>query len=182
MSTGLSFNSQNPKRISNSSINSKSIRELGKKLRFTNSGARQKFEKSLGRVRSGGVTREEVHGEFQKLVSSGDITEKQARRMITEMGVDRKDLRNFKDISESREAEKGKFTENVKKQPEPVRNFVRQTPEVGVPESPAKNTASSPLKLAPEINRNISRHENNSSTPLKTKPSTVWDILNKKSH
>lgn len=102
------------KRISDSAISNSDARKISGEMGFYHAGQRQEFEKTL----RGSVTREEIHAKLQEMVENG-LPEEKAKSIMSKLGVDRKDLRTFRDISESKDShnlernEEAKRTENI---------------------------------------------------------------------
>lgn len=84
------------KRIPDSEISNRDARKISGGLGFNRAGERYEFEEVL----HGPVTREKIHEKLQEMVAKGRITEEKAKSVVSQLGIERKDLRNFKDISE----------------------------------------------------------------------------------
>jgi len=177
---GLIFNKKsssgsvvNRKKISDSSIDRKDIREMSGKLGFTRTGARQEFQKILDKAQLGGVTREEVHEGLQKMILDGHVTKDQAHRMAKEMGIDRKDLARFKDISESHSYQKGGGVEALGRHTEADKSALKEK----LDSSGSSAGKISKLPSGAPISNNSPAMD---SSATKQKPSSVWNILNKR--
>jgi len=86
------------KRFSDGEISNRDARNISGGLGFNHSGERREFEKVL----QGSVTREKIHEKLQEMVAKGRITEEKAKSVVGQLGIERKDLRSFRDVSEYR--------------------------------------------------------------------------------
>jgi|GEM_PF-1174885 len=159
------------KKVSDRDIDRNDIRELGKKLGFTQTGARQEFEKILDKVQSGGVTREEMHEGLQTMILDGHLTKDQAHRMAKELGLERKDFTRFEDISEAKNHQKNSKNETAKNNLELNKNALKEKLDYS--------------------NRQIGNYLNSSGgetaggrflpdneSAAKNKSASIWNILN----
>ncbi len=86
------------KRFSDGEISNRDAKNISGELGFNRAGARREFEKAL----HGPVTREKIRKKLQDMVAGGKISDEKAKSVIRQLGVTRKDLCDFKDISEYR--------------------------------------------------------------------------------
>lgn len=135
------------KRFSDGEVSNQDARKISGELGFNHPGARREFEKSL----HGSVTREKIHDKLQEMVASGKITEKKARSVVNQLGVERKDLRTFRDISEYRAIHKN----------ETARDGSR---------------ATTIEQTTHNVNNNLNREKKNDSGAKKA--ASIWGILN----
>lgn len=99
------------KRISDSEISNRDAKKISGELGFSHGGERHEFEESL----HGSVTREKIHDKLQEMVAKGKITEKKARSVTNQLGIERKDLRTFEDVSEYRLMHKNEISKDSDK-------------------------------------------------------------------
>jgi len=105
------------KRIADVDISKASIKKVAEEMGFTHMGAEHHFKKFLMKAQEGGLTREEFHKGMQDMIVGGYVTKKQAMHMTREAGIERKDLRHYKDISEWDSAQGHISEAGEKKQP-----------------------------------------------------------------
>lgn len=110
-SGGMAFK----KRIADKDISKKDIIKISEEMGFTRHGAEHHFKKFLMKAQSGGLDRKEFHEGMQDMIAEGYVTKKQAMRMTKEAGIERKDLRYYKDISEYEATQKNKNPADAKK-------------------------------------------------------------------
>jgi len=129
---GLIFNKKLPtggtvfkKRIADKDISKKDIRKISEEMGFTRTGAEHHFKKFLMKAQSGGLDRKEFHEGMRDMIVKGYVTKKQAMRMTRESGIERKDLRYYKSMSEYKALDRNKDVSENKKEASAVKTDVR---------------------------------------------------------
>ena len=77
------------------------IRAVAKQASFARGATRRQFKEMLTQAQHGGLTRDEVHTGLQDMIRSGDLTRHKAAHVAKRLGLERKDLHHFRDMSES---------------------------------------------------------------------------------
>lgn len=178
------------KRVADSDINKRDIRKISKEMGFTRSGAKKKFEKILTKDQRGGLTREEVHDGFQKMILEGKITKRQAMAMMKKAGVGSgasKSLRYFRDISEWNAARKKEEAPKVGKEKiQPIESKIEKQKteteiKVAVPENNVIPFRKDPAleKFLDSQKNPVSEEGTSGNQKNDARPKNVWDILNK---
>ena len=152
------------KRISDSEISNQDARKISGELGFNHSGERCEFEKAL----HGPVTREKIHEKLQEMVAKGIITEKKAKSVINQLGIERKDLRTFKDISEYNATQKNKTSKNGGESA-----IVEQHADS---KNNSRTHISARLNTVSDTAKPVKTDEENE----KTKPASIYNILRPK--
>lgn len=148
--------SHGKKRISDSEISNRDAKKISGELGFNHASERCEFEEAL----HGPVTREKIHDKLQEMVAKGKITEKKAKSVINQLGIERKDLRTFEDVSE------WKKNHHLEKSEEPQSADIEK-----------RKTESS--TAANNLSQNASQSDFEKANTDK-KPKSIWSILNKR--
>lgn len=162
------------KRIADKDINRWNIRDVSKELGFTHVGARTKFKEMLTKAQRGGLTREEVHGGLQDMIGQGYVTEKQAMRMAKELGLKRKSLRYFKDMSEMKRIAEKEENLNANAQRTSLREDNRHIPMQEMERSTLAKAEEEPPE--DETSEIFDPNTQNPNQPLPKKGS-IWEFL-----
>jgi hypothetical protein len=189
---GLIFNKKLPtggtvfkKRVSDKDISKKDIRKISEEMGFTRTGAEHHFKKFLMRAQEGGLDRKEFHKGMENMIREGYATKKQAMRMTREAGIERKDLRYYKSMSEYRAMERKENASENKKEIPREKSVVRPKDN-----SPAKNETRTapPTSNVPEkitslktLPSNISSNSSslNSEDAKSSGHKSIYSLLNK---
>lgn len=164
---GLIFNKKLPtggtvfkKRIADKDISKKDIRKISEEMGFTRTGAEHHFKKFLMKAQSGGLDRKEFHGGMQDMIAEGYVTKKQAMRMTKEAGIERKDLRYYKSMSEYKALDRSENVSENKKETSTERPAVRpkDNSSVRVETKPAAPTNKIPEEKATSIYSILNKH------------------------
>jgi len=152
---GLIFNKKLPtggtvfkKRIADKDISKKDIRKISEEMGFTRTGAEHHFKKFLMKAQSGGLDRKEFHEGMKDMITEGYVTKKQAMRMTREAGIERKDLRYYKSMSEYKALDRNENVSENKKEASAARTDVR--PKDNSPEKIETKPVASASKIPEE--------------------------------
>ncbi|MDO8240942.1 MAG: hypothetical protein Q7T51_03125 [Candidatus Moranbacteria bacterium] len=181
----------NKKFLAANELHRKDIKEISRNVGIHKIAGQHEFKKMLTESRHGGVTRDEIHDNLQKLIGEGYIkTTSQARGIASDLGLKGRSLLKFKNLHNYLRSERavvgksvemtGGNNEALHKEVVSNNNHPAIKSNLG-PIIPEKKIVqpSAPTNLQFKSFQNPSVGMTEGFEVSNGRPKSVWDILNK---